>query len=103
MPRCLAYQARRASGFSDLKKIPPMPRTRFMGRIVHDHFNWSNKDELVASIADSSLRIKENAAVCKARWPRRSRLQVPGKQVFRAGRQGGAPASLARRRELPGW
>src|SRR5260370_3988896 len=31
MPRCLAYQARRASGFSDLKKIPPMPRTRFMG------------------------------------------------------------------------
>src|SRR5258708_8736291 len=31
MPRCLAYQVRRASGFSDLKKNPPIPRTRAMG------------------------------------------------------------------------
>src|ERR1700730_12946932 len=28
MPRCLAYQARRASVVSDLKKTPPIPRTR---------------------------------------------------------------------------
>ena len=39
MPRCLAYQARRASGFSDLKKTPPMPRTRVMGRMLRDQFH----------------------------------------------------------------
>src|SRR5579862_7342292 len=30
MPRCFSYQSYKYSGLSDLKKIPPMPVTRFM-------------------------------------------------------------------------
>src|SRR6266852_2315457 len=43
MPRCLAYQARRASGFSDLKKIPPIPRTRAMGGMLRDRYHLNQQ------------------------------------------------------------
>ena len=32
-PRCVRYQSRKAAGSLALKKMPPMPVTRFMGRL----------------------------------------------------------------------
>src|SRR5260370_34404131 len=43
IPRCLAYQARRVSGFSDLKKIPPIPRTRAIRRMLRDRYHLNQQ------------------------------------------------------------
>src|SRR5262245_37726148 len=49
MPRCFLYQAPKACGSRALKKIPPMPVTRFIGRLRWD-------DSRVASISHQVLR-----------------------------------------------
>src|SRR5229473_3643401 len=100
MPRCLAYQARRASGFSDLKKIPPIPRTRFMPRMLREHFHGINVEEGGAPKTYETPGARENAGVYKARWRRRSRLRARGKRAFRGDRRGGARRDRAPRREL---
>src|SRR6266481_2697197 len=101
IPRCLAYHARRASGFSDLKKTPPMPRTRFMRRMLRDYFHGINVQVGIALKAAETLCARKSAAVCKVHWQRRSRLRVRVKPAFREDRRGGARKDREPRRELP--